>query len=271
MPSTSTSLPSSNFPEKLETCLGKPPSSDSGPETLQISLVGDEVCDPFATSGSSFDWADDVEHEFYAAPDSRDTDTNDYERDVSLADIRASTLSIDRFFASDTRTFGESGSSLSATGEVDESDISSSATDSADARSLADRIFAGGPAPSRYRVASVPSLGAIEEDDESELRGEEEEVDRPQTASLCSDSDESASTACSNTEHSDVVAPSRFDSLHFSLAPMSTLDEDDLDSSWVWIDIEDGQVDESRTVPQARRCEPRDWRWYQLLRRFFAL
>ncbi|KAM5533624.1 hypothetical protein V8D89_012737 [Ganoderma adspersum] len=273
--STSTTAPSSLcFPGKLETCLSE------------------EVCDRLATSGSSFDCADDGEREFYGDDTDTDDDSDDDEPDVSHGDIQARGLSIDRFFASDIRAFQEGGSSLSAIADEDESededeedDYGSAAddSDSTAARSLVDRIFPGGGALTRYRVALVPSLGAIEEDDESESRLRDDDDDAsegvdcpltgPSSPGSGFDSDESSSTAFS------IADSGHFDSIHLSVAFFPTLDEDegqqraedDPDFGWVWIEVEDGEADEPQSVPLARSCEVREWRWHRALRRFFAL
>ncbi len=297
---STTALSCSCFPEKLETsCLGKLLTTDARPEILQISFAGDEVRDPFATSSSSFGWADDVEQDLYSDRDSCDTDDDD-EPEVSRADGRARSLSIDRFFASDTRAFGEGGSPLSAMAEddEDEDDDAGSDNDSTDARSLVDRIFANGAAPSRYRVASVPSLGAIEEDDESELGDDIEDADCPLTPGSDFDSVASASTTSS------VADLESLDSPHLSMASFSTLDTegegrrepDDPDFGWVWIEAEDADIDldididigidEPCTVPPVRLfktrplfklrglcdgCQAREWRWNQVFRKLFGL
>ena len=321
----STSAPTpSCYREKLETCLGKLSTVDSRSETLRIFLTGDGVCDRLATSSSSVDCADDSEHEFYS--DDTDTDTgtddnsDDDEPDVSRADTRARALSIDRFFASDIRAFREGGSSLRAMADAqesededddeDEEDNYGSAADNSDstnARSLVDRILPGDDAPTRYRVALEPSLGAIEEDDESECGfgddyddfdgSDSEGVDclltDPSSPGSDSDFDESSSAVFS------IADSGRFDSIHLSVASFPTLDEDegqqraedDPDFGWVWIEVEDGEANEPQSVPLTRSCEvsmsqtrplsglrdsfdkhqAREWRWHRALRRFFAL
>lgn len=306
--STSTTLSSSCFPEKPETPLGKLITTHSTPETLRVFLPGDEARNRFAISGSSFDSAGDVEHEFYADPDFRDSsedglDDFDEDSNVSRSDIRSSILSVDRFFASGIRTISESGSSLSAMSEEEddedeEDDHSVAATDSnsANIRGLVDRIFAGGCAPSRYKVASVPSLGAIEEEDESQLEDDDSQ-DPPLTDSSGSDSDGPASTASSTTElmHFDDIASSDFSLLCFSrdfsaLARAERNPVNDLDSDWVLVEVGDGEAIEPGTVPLARFCEVRssraqplsglrgscgdrqtwDWRWRRIVRKFLG-
>ncbi|PIL22400.1 hypothetical protein GSI_15088 [Ganoderma sinense ZZ0214-1] len=225
-----------------------------------------EVCDPLAAFGSSFGCAND-KHEFYGDPDFADgnEDSDDNELAVSDVDMRARGLSIDRFFASDVRAFGEGGPWLSAMADGDDNDNEDDGnrSDSVDARSFVDGIFPSGSTPTRYRVALAPSLGAIEEDESEFGLGDDidsEGVDCPliSPSSLGSDfgSEMSSSAAFSISESED------FDSIRLSVTSFSTLDEDqqrradgDPDFGWVWIEVEDSEAEEPQHLPLTRSCE----------------
>ncbi|KAM5533603.1 hypothetical protein V8D89_012716 [Ganoderma adspersum] len=233
-----------SFPEKFR-ALGKLPNMSIEACILQIPPLTDgEVCDPLASPSPSFDWADDVEQKCYPGDDS-DSDSDD----------GAGSPKVDRAYSSGPRSFRESGISLAAISEeeedeeeedtVGEEDVGSgsAATDSTDARGLldTDRMFSSGrPARHRrYRVASVPSLLAIKEDDEDSDADVESLSDANTTVSTL-DSLRSSRTCVANSDEEE-----------------RGLAADDSDSGWVWVDA--GDLDKfARWAPVcSTRARPR--------------
>ncbi|PIL27195.1 hypothetical protein GSI_10338 [Ganoderma sinense ZZ0214-1] len=177
------------------------------PEKFRPRGLDSEVRDPLARPSPSFDWADDVEQEFYSAGDSDD----------SQDDEGAVSLEIESPLSSGARSFRGSGFPLTAISEDEEEEEDTTPTDSADARGLldTDRMFSSGHPTTRghrgYRVASVPSLWAIKEEDE--------------------DSDgESLSDANSTVPTSDSFRSS-----------LTCIAADDSDSGWVWVNAEEAR------------------------------
>ena len=105
-PLTLNASPALAFPEKFR-ALGKLPNMSIEACILQTPpLTGG---DPLASPNPSFDWADDVEQEFYSGDDS-DSDSDD----------GAGSPKVDRPFPSGLRSVRESGFSLAAILEEDE-------------------------------------------------------------------------------------------------------------------------------------------------------
>ena len=174
-------------------------------------------------------------------------------------------------------------------GEGDEDDVASAATDpakptdspkptdatkptdSTNTRSLLQRIFLDF-AP-RAKVASRPKLDDIEEEEEAAEPGNvddepgslggtiDSDSESADSSSVGADTDDTdddgdTSTLCDfdyefRDAHFDFVA-NHLDSLHFSLASVSTVDEgerrrgaEDPDLGWVWIDFEGSEVSPS--------------------------
>ncbi|EJF63174.1 hypothetical protein DICSQDRAFT_125702 [Dichomitus squalens LYAD-421 SS1] len=287
-------------------------------DILQATLVGDQVCDPFATPTSDFNWADDVEDEFYS------DDASEADLDTDEAGARSCSFDVDRFFASDACMFGQYGHYLTTILEEDEDeeeddneddenheeddeddneehededekeeDGRSAATDPTDSTgngSLLQRIFL----TNRPKVASKPSLDDIEEEEDGSENDTDEtgsSVDSPDSDSERTESDsdtidfdatnwdDTASTICDldfnhHDAHFEFMA-NHFDSLEFSLASISTVDEDerqcaegDPDSGWVWVEFEDDEQERQLSAPsRSGKTWGLDWR--QLLRRLF--
>ncbi|TBU31837.1 hypothetical protein BD311DRAFT_751711 [Dichomitus squalens] len=298
-------------------------SAVSEKDILQATLVGDQVCDPFATPTSAFNWADDVEDEFYS------DDASEADLDTDEAGARSCSFDVDRFFASDACMFGQYGHYLTTILEEDEDEeeddneddenheeddgddneehededekeegdrsATTDPTNSTSNRSLLQRIFL---ANDRSKVASRPSLDDIKEEDEEDgLENDTDEtgslIDSPDPDSESTDSDsdtadfdatnwdDTASTICDldfnhHDAHFEFMA-NHFDSLEFSLASISTVDNDerqraagDPDSGWVWVEFEDDEQERrlSASLP-SRKIWGLDWR--QLLRRLFII
>ncbi|TBU31822.1 hypothetical protein BD311DRAFT_795204 [Dichomitus squalens] len=199
-------------------------SAVSEKDILQATLVGDQVCDPFATLASAFNWADDVEDEFFS------DDASEADLDTDEVDARSSSFDVDRFFASDACMFGQYGHYLTTILEEDkdqgqddnedhdedhkednedhkkdnedhkednedednkEDGDRSAATDPTDSTgngSLLQRIFL----TNRPKVASKPSLDDIEEEEDG-LENDTDEtgssVDSPDSDSERTESD----------------------------------------------------------------------------------
>ncbi|TBU44493.1 hypothetical protein BD309DRAFT_958235 [Dichomitus squalens] len=292
-------------------------SAVSEKDILQATLVGDQVCDPFATPTSDFNWADDVEDEFYS------DDASEADLDTDEAGARSCSFDVDRFFASDACMFGQYGHYLTTILEEDEDeeeddneddenheeddedhkeehededekeeDDRSAATDPTSKRSLLQRIFLTND---RLKVASRPSLDDIEEEEEEDdLEDGTDEtgssVDSPDPDSEstdpdsdatdfdASDLDDTASICDLDFNHHDAhfeFMANHFDSLEFSLASISTVDDDerqraegDPDSGWVWVEFEDDEQERQLSAPsRSGKTWGLDWR--QLLRRLF--
>ncbi|PIL34370.1 hypothetical protein GSI_03145 [Ganoderma sinense ZZ0214-1] len=206
-----------------------------------------EVRDSIASSSSSFDWAEDVEQEFYCGDDSDDGRGDG-----------AGSSKVDRAYSSGIRSFRGSGFSLTAISEEpededeDEEDKEdSTTTDSTDTRNLLDtnRMFTSSHPTTnhrRYRVASVPSLWAIKEDDE--------------------DSDDESLSDARRTV-------STFDPFCSSLTCVAAADAkerepavDDSDSGWVWVDAEEARkAPVSSTDARPHRLRFRVVSWFKAL------
>ena len=252
-PLTLNASPALAFPEKFR-ALGKLPNMSIEACILQTPpLTGG---DPLASPNPSFDWADDVEQEFYSGDDS-DSDSDD----------GAGSPKVDRPFPSGLRSVRESGFSLAAILEEDEDEeeentvAEEKATDSSDTRGRPDtnRMFSSGRPTRghrRYRVASVPSLWAIKEDDED---SDDEDF---------SDANTTVSTLDSQAEHLNLDTEDDddddIDSLRSSRTCVANEGEeerglaaDDLDSGWVRIDAKELDK-EARWAPvSSTRARPR--------------
>ncbi|PIL34329.1 hypothetical protein GSI_03104 [Ganoderma sinense ZZ0214-1] len=182
-----------------------------------------EVRDSIASSGPSFNWAEDVEQEFYSGDDSDDGRGDG-----------AGSLKVDRTYSSGIRSFRESGFSLTAISDEDEDEgedededeDNTTATDSSNGRGLLDidRMFSSSRLTTNHRrdrVASVPSLWAIKEEDED---SDDECLSDANKITSTSDSFRS-SPPCVVAADEEERGPAG----------------DDLDSGWVWVDAEEAR------------------------------
>nr|VWP01046.1 Uncharacterized protein [Ganoderma boninense] len=217
----------------------------------KFKVVGSEVRGPLARSGPPFDWPDDVEQEFYSRDDSNDSRDDDGEVSLNIGVVHSSCF----------RPFRESGFSPTAITEEDEDEgeedeENTTATDSTGgARELldTDRMFSSRCSPRAHRghrVASVPSLWVIKEEDEGSDNGS------------ISDANTTVSTPDSLRSSLTCVVADAGDEEEQGLAG------DDPDPGWVWIGPGDpdhleascwAQVSLMRARPRRLRLRLSSW------------
>ena len=277
--------PNLAFQEK-PTTLGKLRNINIETYVLQTPLADGtgKVCDPLAIASPSFDWASDVEQEFYSgsSPELSTFNLNGRGDDSgSDSDSVIGSPEAVHFLSPRLSMSRESDYSLAmrpvqgGMGPDEGFGSRSPTTDSTDARGLLDldRMFSSSRPPREYKVASVPSLCAIQECDEE-----------PEDDFISASSGATSLDTDPTTSNSDFLidAPAEYpgpvandvDSLHSSLTCVANVDEgekvpeaDDPDPGWVWVEAED-VYGEAQAVPmrtKARRARFRAPSWFRHL------